>query len=103
MKTLKIGNITLEQESETVKYAGEYVELLPHEFRLLAYLMQYPDEARTYKQIADAVWSGDVTIPAIRACVRRLRIVFWSYDYVGKLWIQNVLKVGYKFNSRVDE
>lgn len=53
-----VGIITVDDERHTVSVRGEPVELGPAEFKLLRFLIQYPERVFSRAQLLDKVW-GD--------------------------------------------
>jgi two-component system OmpR family response regulator len=56
---LRIGDLTLDEESYEVTRAGRQIELTAKEFELLRYLMRNPRRVVSKLQILDRVWSYD--------------------------------------------
>lgn len=56
---LRIGDLTLDEESYEVTRAGRPIELTAKEFELLRYLMRNPRRVVSKLQILDRVWSYD--------------------------------------------
>jgi len=58
---LRIGDLTLNEDSYEVERSGELIELTSTEFELLRYLMRNPRRVLSKAQILDRVWSYDFT------------------------------------------
>ncbi|MDY7020237.1 MAG: winged helix-turn-helix domain-containing protein [Cyanobacteriota bacterium] len=58
-EVLKVGNITLDIQSRTVKVDDRRVELSNYEFILLDTLMRHPNQALSRDQILNYVWGYD--------------------------------------------
>lgn len=58
---LRIGDLTLNEDSYEVERAGEPIDLTSTEFELLRYLMRNPRRVLSKAQILDRVWSYDFT------------------------------------------
>ncbi|WP_222942180.1 response regulator transcription factor [Protaetiibacter sp. SSC-01] len=56
---LRVGDLTLDEESYEVTRAGRPIELTAKEFELLRYLMRNPRRVVSKLQILDRVWSYD--------------------------------------------
>ncbi|AYF99503.1 response regulator transcription factor [Protaetiibacter intestinalis] len=56
---LRVGDLTLDEESYEVTRAGTPIELTAKEFELLRYLMRNPRRVVSKLQILDRVWSYD--------------------------------------------
>ena len=58
---LRIGDLTLNEDSYEVERGGEPIDLTSTEFELLRYLMRNPRRVLSKAQILDRVWSYDFT------------------------------------------
>jgi len=58
-RTLRSGDIELDESRWTVHRAGTQVDLSPTEFRLLAYLMRNQGRVLTRAQLLENVWGWD--------------------------------------------
>jgi len=56
---LRVGDLTLDEDSHEVTRAGREIELTAKEFELLRYLMRNPRRVVSKLQILDRVWSYD--------------------------------------------
>jgi two-component system, OmpR family, response regulator len=56
---LRVGDLTLNEDSYEVARAGEQINLTATEFELLRYLMRNPKRVLTKAQILDRVWNYD--------------------------------------------
>ncbi|GAB3134393.1 response regulator transcription factor [Marisediminicola antarctica] len=56
---LRVGDLTLDEESYEVQRSGEAIELTATEFELLRFLMRNPRRVMSKAQILDRVWSYD--------------------------------------------
>jgi two-component system, OmpR family, response regulator len=56
---IRVGDLTLDEESYEVTRAGRPIELTAKEFELLRYLMRNPRRVVSKLQILDRVWSYD--------------------------------------------
>jgi two-component system OmpR family response regulator len=56
---IRVGDLTLDEDSHEVFRAGDAVELTATEFELLRYLMRNPRRVLSKLQILDRVWSYD--------------------------------------------
>lgn len=57
--TIRVGDLTLNEETYEVHRGGEPIDLSATEFELLRYLMRNPNRALSKTQILDRVWSYD--------------------------------------------
>jgi two-component system, OmpR family, response regulator len=58
-RTLRVGDLELDESRWTVLRAGIPVDLSPTEFRLLAYLMRHEGRVLTREQLLENVWGWD--------------------------------------------
>jgi two-component system OmpR family response regulator len=56
---IRVGDLTLDEDSHEVSRAGDPIELTATEFELLRYLMRNPRRVLSKLQILDRVWSYD--------------------------------------------
>ena len=56
---VRVGDLTLDEESYEVERAGHPIQLTPTEFELLRFLMRNPKRVLSREQILDRVWSYD--------------------------------------------
>ncbi|MGB3673199.1 MAG: response regulator transcription factor [Candidatus Nanopelagicales bacterium] len=56
---LRVGDLTLDEDSHEVSRAGEEISLTATEFELLRYLMRNPKRVLSKAQILDRVWNYD--------------------------------------------
>ena len=60
-RTLRTGDLVLDEARWTVHRAGRQIDLSPTEFRLLAYLMRNQGQILTRAQLLENVWGWDRT------------------------------------------
>ena len=60
-RTLRTGDLVLDEARWTVHRAGRQVDLSPTEFRLLAYLMRNQGQVLTRAQLIENVWGWNRT------------------------------------------
>jgi DNA-binding response OmpR family regulator len=96
-------DLLLDREAETVARCGGLLSLTPTEFRLLACLLEKPDQLVTYRELAAALhgresedWEEWEARAAISTHMWRLRRKL-DQDYSGDPYIANVRGRGYKF------
>ncbi len=92
-----VGDLTIDYGQRRVTLAGEPVELLPLEYRLLAELSFSAGRTLTYEHLLDRVWrerSGDDLRP-MRTIIRRLRIKLGD-DAADPAYIFTERHVGYR-------
>jgi two-component system OmpR family response regulator len=72
---LKVGDLELDLLSRRVKRAGQAIDLLPREFRLLEYLMRHAGQVVTRTMLLEGVWDYhfDPQTNVIDVHVSRLR------------------------------
>ncbi|MEH3089212.1 MAG: response regulator transcription factor [Microbacterium arborescens] len=91
---LRVGDLSLDEESYEVARAGVPIVLTAKEFDLLRYLMQNPRRVLTRAQILDQVWSYDFggTSSVVEIYISYLRK---KIDPLGEPLIHTVRGVGY--------
>ena len=91
---VRVGDLTLVEESYVVERAGNPIQLTPTEFELLRFLMRNPKRVLSREQILDRVWSYDF---GGRAAVVELYISYLrkKLDVHGPAMIHTVRGVGY--------
>ena len=84
-----------------VQVEGEFVELPPKEFDLLAYLVEEAGRVLTRQQLIDEVWGTDYVgdTKTLDVHIRRLRTKI-ERDPTEPERIQTIRGVGYKFSDR---
>ncbi len=92
---LKVGNITLDIRSRTVKVGDRQVELSNHEFILLDTLMRHPNQVLTRDQILNYVWGYDYNSSS------NIVDVYIGYlrKKLNKNLIETVRSVGYRLRK----
>lgn len=91
---LRVGDLTLDEETYEVERAGTPIQLTATEFELLRYLMRNPRRVLSKAQILDRVWSYDF---GGRSSVVELYISYLrkKIDVLGAPMIHTVRGVGY--------
>lgn len=92
------GGISVDSAGHRVVVDGDYVSLAPREYRLLHFLLSYPDRVFSRKQLLVHVWDRDASVGprTVDVHIRRLRSVLEPYDY--DRYIQTVRGTGYRFS-----
>jgi DNA-binding response OmpR family regulator len=103
---LKVQDVELSRDRHTVAVNGELVDLTPTEFKLLACMMERPNEVCSPQELVRNA-QGYETDPwgaraIVRVHIRRLRQKL-EPDPVNPRYIVNVRGVGYMFPSNVEE
>jgi len=94
---LAVGGLRLDEERQRVVLPdGSDVELTGTEFRLLRYLMSYPDRVLSKGRLTEHVYEGDLDRDSnvLEVYVSRLR------DKIGRAYIETRRGQGYLFRSR---
>jgi two-component system OmpR family response regulator len=93
---LSAGSIEMDLVERTVTRAGQAIELVPQEFRLLEYLMRNADRAVTRKMLLETVWDihFDPNTNVVESHVSRLRARLNAGFEMDA--IQTVRGVGYR-------
>ena len=98
-RILQAGNLTLDQKTLSVRFAGADVKLPPKCFRLLEYLMSEPGRVFSRRELEVEVW-GDVqdTSDTLRSHMHVLRRELTRAG--GRDPIETVHGLGYRLISR---
>lgn len=96
--TLRVGDLTLDEETYEVARGGIPITLTAKEFDLLRYLMQNPRRVLSRAQILDQVWSYDFggTSSVVEIYISYLRK---KIDTLGAPLIHTVRGVGYTIKT----
>jgi two-component system phosphate regulon response regulator PhoB len=92
------GGISVDSAGQRVVVDGDYVNLAPREYRLLHFLLSYPDRVFSRKQLLVHVWDRDASVGprTVDVHIRRLRSVLETYGY--DRYVQTVRGTGYRFS-----
>jgi two-component system alkaline phosphatase synthesis response regulator PhoP len=95
---LTLGDLAVDFERYEVHLDGEPVELTYKEFELLKFLATHPGKVLSRERLLDKVWGYDFYggTRTVDVHVRRLRA---KIETGGRVYIQTVRHVGYKFLS----
>ena len=93
---VQIGELTLDAASYRVNFKGQPVKLGPTEFKLLHFLMKYPERVHGRGQLLDKVWGDHVYIEerTVDVHVKRLREALGE---AGSL-VETVRGAGYRIS-----
>jgi two-component system, OmpR family, phosphate regulon response regulator PhoB len=74
-EALKLGHLELDSATHRVSYSGAELKVGPTEFKLLRYLMAYPERVHSRAQLLDKVWGDHVFIEerTVDVHIKRLR------------------------------
>jgi two-component system, OmpR family, phosphate regulon response regulator PhoB len=99
VQVLKIGELTLDAETHRVAYQDNILKIGPTEFKLLQYLMTYPERVHSRGQLLDKVWGDHVYIEerTVDVHVKRLREALGS----GGVHIETVRGTGYRITAHI--
>ena len=92
---LTIGECTLNEDTLTVSYKGEQIELRQKEFYLLHKLLSYPDKIFTRQNLMDEIWGVDTETDSrtVDVHIKRLRE---KLSHIDSFEIQTIRGLGYK-------
>lgn len=95
---LLIGALTLDGATHRVAYHGAELRLGPTEFKLLNYLMTYPERVHSRAQLLDKVWGDHVFIEerTVDVHVKRLREALGA---AGAM-VETVRGAGYRMTAK---
>jgi two-component system, OmpR family, phosphate regulon response regulator PhoB len=94
---LLIGALSLDGATHRVAYQGAELKLGPTEFKLLNYLMTYPERVHSRSQLLDKVWGDHVFIEerTVDVHVKRLREALGA----AGVMVETVRGAGYRLAS----
>lgn len=94
--TVRVGPLTLDPVTMRVNGPGGDVHLGPTEFRLLRYLMNYPERVHSRSQLLDKVWGDHVFIEerTVDVHIKRLRDALADSGCAGL--VETVRGAGYR-------
>jgi two-component system phosphate regulon response regulator PhoB len=94
---VEIGGLRLEPDTFRVSASGQSLKLGPTEFRLLHYMMRYPDRVLSRGKLLDGVWGDHVFIEerTVDVHIRRLRLALQPSGH--ERLIETVRGGGYRF------
>ncbi|MEC4748626.1 winged helix-turn-helix domain-containing protein [Methylomicrobium sp. Wu6] len=95
---LKIGDLILDLEERQLLIGDRRLDLTPIEFKLLEFLMRYPDKVHTRNELLEEVWGRSIYIEVrtVDQQIRRLRARLSEYG--REELIQTVRGLGYRFS-----
>lgn len=99
IQVLKIGGLILDADTHRVAYHDNILKIGPTEFKLLQYLMTYPERVHSRGQLLDKVWGDHVYIEerTVDVHVKRLRESLGS----GGIHIETVRGTGYRMTAQI--
>ena len=99
IQVLKIGELILDADTHRVTYRDIILKIGPTEFKLLQYLMTYPERVHSRGQLLDKVWGDHVYIEerTVDVHVKRLRESLGS----GGMHIETVRGTGYRISVHI--
>ncbi|MCU0418405.1 MAG: response regulator transcription factor [Cyclobacteriaceae bacterium] len=91
---IKLGELTIDRTSYTIKVKGREISLPKKEFELLFFLAQNPNKVFSRDDLLQNIWGSDVYVLArtVDVHIRKVR------EKIGDDYITTVKGVGYKFN-----
>ena len=95
---LRVGNLEMDLIERTVRREGEFVDLVPKEFKLLEYFMRRPGQTVTRAMLLEDVWNfqSPTYSNIVDVQVGNLRRKLDPTD--NRRFIANVRTVGFKLN-----
>lgn len=97
---IKIGDITIDYNSQTITKGQEVIELPQKEFMLLFKLLSAPNQIFTRIQIMDEIWGFDcdTVTDTVTVHISRLRKKFEGWD---EFEIKSIKGLGYKAEIKI--
>jgi two-component system, OmpR family, phosphate regulon response regulator PhoB len=98
-EALKLGHLELDSATHRVSFQGAELKVGPTEFKLLRYLMAYPERVHSRAQLLDKVWGDHVFIEerTVDVHIKRLREALQG---AGNM-IDTVRGAGYRLTIQV--
>jgi two-component system alkaline phosphatase synthesis response regulator PhoP len=96
-RVLQAGDITLDQDSRTVKIIDRFVNLTPSEFDLLAVLMSAPGRAFTRQDLLNQLDGSAWVERTVDVHVRNLRAKI-EPEPANPRYVETVFGIGYRFS-----
>jgi two-component system, OmpR family, alkaline phosphatase synthesis response regulator PhoP len=98
-EVLKIGNLSINRVSYSVKLKDKKIILPRKEFELLYFLAKRPDEVFNRETLLKNIWGSDVYVldRTVDVHVRKIR------EKIGDHFISTIKGVGYKFEPNLHE
>jgi OmpR-family two-component system manganese-sensing response regulator len=94
---LAVADLELDVTNQMAYRQGRAIELADKETKLLACLMQYPQQVLSHEQIYQAVW-GEGETPSSNALAAQIRLLRRKIEFEGEApLIQTVYGKGYRF------
>lgn len=99
---IKIGDIELNEDENTLKVKNKYIELTSREYRIIKLLMESPGRIFTKKQIFENAWDdyflGDDNTIMVHISNIRNKI---EEDSKKPVYLKTIKGLGYKFEKKV--
>lgn len=101
VKTLVIGNLSIDQKNHQVLFNQQSLELTATEFELLYHLASHPNQVFSRSQLLESVWGYHHSgyEHTVNSHINRLRAKI-EQDATSPQVVQTVWGVGYKFNPQ---
>ena len=95
---LKIADLTIDKQQQTVMRAGKTIDLTSKEYALLEYLMQHPKQILSKETLIDHVWDFDADILPnnVEAYIKNLR------QKIDKPFKKQLIKTVRGFGYRIE-
>ena len=95
---LKIDDLKIDKQQQTVTHAGKIIDLTNKEYALLEYLMQHPNQVLSKETLIDHVWDFDADILPnnVEAYIKNLR------QKIDKPFKKQLIKTVRGFGYRIE-
>lgn len=95
---LKIDDLRIDKQQQTVTRAGKNIDLTNKEYALLEYLMQHPNQILSKETLIDHVWDFDADILPnnVEAYIKNLR------QKIDKPFKKQLIKTVHGFGYRIE-
>lgn len=97
-KVLQVRDLTLDEESCTLKKGDEIIELTSVEYRIMALFMEHPGKVFTKQQIYEQGWGEEYVVADnnIMVCISKLR---GKLDEDPAAYIRTIRGLGYRLEK----
>ena len=95
---LKIDDLKIDKQQQTVTHAGKIIDLTNKEYALLEYLMQHPNQVLSKETLIDHVWDFDADILPnnVEVYIKNLR------QKIDKPFKKQLIKTVHGFGYRIE-
>jgi len=97
-KLVCVGDLILNADQRQLLVDGQELDLTPIEYKLLEFLMRYPNKIHSRKRLLEEVWGRSIYIEERTVDVQIGRMRIRLSEYGREKLIQTVRGLGYRFS-----